>query len=363
MEISWRTRGKTPDNAAMGCLSPGRRASTALNRSFSLLAGLSLAVSGCAGKEGLVREEVRIPDEKGTLAGVLDLPPGPGPHPAILIVPGSGPATRGFPMYAALAEHWVNRGFAVLRYDKRGTGGSAGDWTRESFQDRADDVVAWTTYLRGRADIRTDRVGLCGHSQGGWIAPLAAASAPRDVAFLLILAGAAVTPAGQDLSSTRHRLLQAGFEEGAAAEAVAFKRALHDLARQGKVEEAEVARLLKGAARSPWFSIVCPPELKIEELCGLMRYLALIMDHDPLPVLERVTCPVLAVFGEKDPFVDPGENAGRMEGALRKGSRDVTLAIVPGAGHRLEPAGATEAGFAEGALNTMDDWLEGRASR
>lgn len=347
----------------MCCLSRGRHASIAVSRSFSLLAVLSLAMCGCAGKEGLVREEFRIPDGKGTLAGVLDLPTGPGPHPAILIVPGSGPATREFPMYAALAEHWVNRGFAVLRYDKRGTGGSAGDWTRESFRDRADDVVALTAWLRSRADIRADRVGLCGHSQGGWIAPLAAASAPRDVAFLLILAGAAVSPAEQDLSSTRHRLLQAGFEEGAAAEAVAFKRALHDLARQGKVEEVEVARLLEGASRSPWFPNVCPPELKVEELCALMRYLALIMDHDPLPVLERVACPVLAVFGEKDPFVDPGENAGRMEAALRKGSRDVTLVIVPGAAHRLEPAGATAAGFADGALDAMDDWLEGRACR
>ncbi|MBI2923134.1 MAG: alpha/beta hydrolase [Planctomycetes bacterium] len=339
------------------------RVSMSVNRAFPILAGLSFLMGGCAGKEGLVREEVRIQSVKGILAGVLELPPGPGPHPAILIVPGSGPATREFPLYAALAEHWLSRGIAVLRYDKRGTGGSAGDWSSETFQERADDVVALAAYLRDRADIRSDRVGLCGHSQGGWIAPLAAASAPREIAFLVILAGAAMTPAEQDLSSTRHRLLQAGFAESAAEEAVSLKRALHDLARHGRAEEAEVSRLLEAASGHTWFSSVFPPNLKVAELCGLMRYLGLIMDHDPLPVLQRVSCPVLAVFGGKDPFVDPLENSAPMEQALRQGSHDVTIRIVPTAGHRLEPAGEGGRGFAEGALEGIDDWLEPRTTR
>ena len=334
-----------------------------LGRSIAILAAWIPWVAGCAGSEGSVREEIQVHSGGNTLGGVLELPPGPGPHPTIVIVPGSGPATREFPMYAELARHWVSRGFAVLRYDKRGTGASTGDWTRETFRERADDVLALTAHLRGRKDIRADGVGLCGHSQGGWIAPLAASSRPDELAFLVILAGAAVTPAEQDLSSTRHRLLRSGFDDASAEEAVALKRALHALVRQGKVEEAEVARLLEGASRNAWYPQVFPPDLKVDALCSLMRYLGLIMDHAPRPVLERISCPVLAVFGEADPFVDLSENAGPMEESLRRGSRDVTILRVPGAGHRLEPAGTNSSGFAAGALEALDAWLDARVKR
>ncbi|MCI0343233.1 MAG: alpha/beta hydrolase [Planctomycetales bacterium] len=324
------------------------------------LAGVSLGPSGCAGAGAPSREEVAVRVGDVTLAGVLEVPPGPGPHPAIVIVPGSGPASREFPLYADLARHWLERGFAVLRYDKRGAGGSTGDWSRETFQERADDVRALAALLRARPDIRADRVGLCGHSQGGWIAPLAASAGPREIAFLVILAGSAETPAEQDLSSTRHRLRAAGFDETAAGEAVALKRALHDLARGGTVEPTGVARLLDAASDRPWFRSVIPPGLDVGEVCRLLRHLALIMDHAAEPVLEQVSCPVLALFGEKDPFVDPAENAGRMERALRRGTRDVSVQVVPGAGHRLEPAGTSGRGFAAGVLEALDSWLEAR---
>ncbi len=326
----------------------------------ALLLWASLGSLGCAAPgTRTTAEEVRLRIGKDAVAGVLDLPSGPGPHPAILLVPGSGPADREFPLYLALARHWVSRGIAVLRYDKRGTGRSSGDWSRETFLERAADVSALAGWLREHRDIRPDRVGLCGHSQGGWIAPLAASRDP-EVAFLVILAGAAVTPAEQDLSSTRHKILQAGLGESAAEEAVAFKRDLHRIARDRKASEEELGRLIAGVSNRPWFPHVMPPDLRLDQIALLLRYLALIMDHDPVPVLERIGCPVLAIFGERDPYAAPSENAARMEQALRRGSPDVSVQVIPGMGHRLESADGGGEGFALGALEALDSWLDRR---
>lgn len=296
-------------------------------------------------------EEVLIPCTQGDLGACLDLPKGPGAHPVLVIVPGSGPATRDFPLYAALARHGVETGFAVLRYDKRGAGRSAGDWASEGFEARAKDVREIVAWLGKRPDIRKDRILLCGHSQGGWIAPLAASQDP-GVAGLVILAGAAVTPAEQDLSSTRQRMCQMGFSEKEAEEAVAFKRLLHHAAGPEAVED-----LLKTHEGKPWMAKLIPPGTPTKALWDALRHLALIGDHQPIPVLEQVRCPVLALFGEKDPFVPSPENLEPMRKALLKGGKDVTVTLVPGAGHCFE---GKSGAFAEGFLKEVDGWLASR---
>ena len=79
------------------------------------------------------------------------------------------------------ARFLIRHGIAVLGYDKRGVGGSTGNWNTASFDDLADDVVAAFAYLKARGDIDGRQIGLLGVSQGGWIMPLAAVRA-KDIA-------------------------------------------------------------------------------------------------------------------------------------------------------------------------------------
>ena len=78
-------------------------------------------------------------------------------------------------MYRSIGEYLVQRGFAVLLYDKRGVGGSTGDWESETFDERAQDVAAMVKYLQSRPEIDPNRIGLIGHSQGAYIPPLVVA--------------------------------------------------------------------------------------------------------------------------------------------------------------------------------------------
>src|SRR2546425_12266607 len=98
---------------------------------------------------------------------------------------------------------------AVLGYDKRGVGGSTGDWRTASFEDLAGDVVAAFEYLKTRSDVDGTQIGLLGWSQAGWVMPIAAVRAP-DIAFLISVSGAAIVPAETTFDEARREMAVAG---------------------------------------------------------------------------------------------------------------------------------------------------------
>jgi len=93
--------------------------------------------------------------------------------------------------------------------------------------------------------------------------------------------------------------------------------------------------------------------------------------YDPAPALEKVTCPVLMLFGELDLQVPPSQNKEPMENALQKGgNRDFKTIIFPKANHLFL---STETGnpgeyptlpkeFVPGFLETMKDWIAARVT-
>src|SRR5208282_3164330 len=86
----------------------------------------------------------------------------------------------------------LNRdGIAVLRYDKRGVGGSSGDYDAATTADFNSDAQAAVNWLRTQSEIDATRIGMLGHSEGGIIAS-AVAAADRTVAFVVMIAGPCV---------------------------------------------------------------------------------------------------------------------------------------------------------------------------
>src|SRR5262249_12964532 len=98
------------------------------------------------------------------LGGTLTIPNGNGPFPAAVLITGSGANDRdesiaGHRPFLVLADHLTRAGIAVLRVDDRGVGKSGGDFTKATMRDFASDAEAGIEFLRGRSEIRKDRIG------------------------------------------------------------------------------------------------------------------------------------------------------------------------------------------------------------
>ena len=94
----------------------------------TLVVASVIAVSACSAngqaEPCATGQCVPIPSGEITLAAEIDLPPGPGPHPLLVMIHGSGPGTR--QDFAAVVDTYRSIGIGILRYDKRGSGESTG---------------------------------------------------------------------------------------------------------------------------------------------------------------------------------------------------------------------------------------------
>ncbi|MGY2082213.1 alpha/beta hydrolase family protein [Blastococcus sp. SYSU DS0539] len=231
------------------------------------------------------------------LAGTLALPDAPLPVPAVLLAPGSGPLDRAanhrrarFDVSRQLAAALAGAGIASMRYDKRGVGGSPGDWRAAGLHDNVDDLGAALELLRGRPEVDPGRILLIGHSEGAILATaLAARGAP--VRGLVLLAMSA-TP-GEALLRWQARQI--------AATLPAPVRFLLRLLRT------DLER--KVAANHERIRATRTDVTRIGGARVNARWTREFMAHDPREDLRRTTVPVLAITGAKDLQVQPADLA------------------------------------------------------
>jgi uncharacterized protein len=295
-------------------------------------------------------EDVMINTGAVTLAGTLLTPLDGTPAPAVIILPGSGAATRNgsWNIYRNIGEYLVQHGIAVLMYDKRGVGDSTGDWESETFDERAQDVAALVAYLRSHTEIDPKRIGLVGHSQGAYIAPLVVAEHSNDIKFVVMLAGSGQKVWDQVLTNERAETLDNGLSERDVENKIA------DLESQ-----LEFIRTVQSPCRA----------LKAHYLC-------FVLDYDPAPALEKLTLPTLALYAELDTQVPPDMNIPLVESALRiAGNTDYTIHTFDKTNHwfaQVEIGTTTEMReltqhgkidqyeFVSGFLDTLCDWITSR---
>jgi pimeloyl-ACP methyl ester carboxylesterase len=332
-----------------------------------------------------VEEEVSYKSGPLTFAGTFTRPKGDGPFPAVLLITGSGAQDRdetilGHKLFLVLADHLTRKGIAVLRVDDRGVGGSTGVLSDAGIEEQADDVLAGVAYLKSRKDVRANRIGLIGHSEGGMVAPLVA-SQSKDVAFIVLLAGPGVTGeevlvrqfedvakaqqqvTAEDLAKARDRQRR-GFaivKEG--PDAATIRRRLLQL------EQEELAKL-SDTERKEYEGAKAQAAMQLE--MSLTPWFRSFVRYDPQPVLAKVSVPVLALNGDKDVQVAVKENLDAIAKALRGGGNtDVTVKELAGLNHLFQHSetgaiaeyGKIQETFAPEALEEISAWLLPRAGR
>ena len=312
------------------------------------------------------------------LAGMLTLPEGEGPFPAVLLITGSGPQNRdgelmGHQPFLVLADYLTRRGVAVLRVDDRGVGKSTGDFGAATSRDFADDALAGVRFLKSRKDIHPRQIGLVGHSEGGLVAPLVSTQS-KDVAYLVLLAGPGVT--GEEIIQRQtERIMQAG---GMAPEGIQSSLALQgrlfeilrqepDAARaEQKMTEAVQAAAAKMTDDQKQASGLAGDGPRVLAKRLNTPWFRFFLAYDPKTTLRKVKVPVLALNGEKDLQVIAKENLAAIARALQEGgNRQVQTRELPGLNHLFQTAqtGAPaeyaqiEETFAPVALQQIGDWI------
>lgn len=162
-------------------------------------------------------EDVAFRSADGTeLRGTIYLPTGAvqeARRAATVMVHGSGPQDRdGYAsIIAVMADELAANGRIVLTFDKRGSGGSAGDGNRAGFDTLAEDALAGLRTLAARDDVDSAKIGIAGSSQAGWVAAHAVQRNPVVADVLLLgAAGSAMTVIEQNLHNTQVRMGCAG---------------------------------------------------------------------------------------------------------------------------------------------------------
>jgi pimeloyl-ACP methyl ester carboxylesterase len=334
-------------------------------------------------------EEVTFPGggEGVELAGTLTLPEGPGPHPAIVLMSGSGAQDRDESLrpastlkpFAIIADALTRAGVAVLRYDDRGVGGSTGDYAEATVEELAADGEAALEYLRDREDIDRDRIGILGHSEGGLYAAMLAARDP-GIAFVVGMAAPAADGTSLLIEQQAAILRAEGGTEEEVALAHDFAATAMPLARDGDragFEEAgrdyfsalwnrlsDEEKVLAGD-REAFL------ERQVQALEGLHSdQVRSLMAYDPAPDWAQVGVPVLGLYGANDVQVVLEQNETALREAIeRDGGTNLTVVVLPDANHLFQ---ASETGavseystlapeFTADFLPTLVDWVTDQA--
>ncbi len=318
------------------------------------------------------------------LAGTLTMPQESGQYPAVVLVSGSGPQDRdeslmGHKPFHVIADYLTRRGVVVLRFDDRGVGESTGDFSSATSRDFATDAASAVAFLKTHADVDADRIGLVGHSEGGLIAPIVEAELDAGLAHFVMLSGPGVD-GGTILTSqseAMHKAMGSSPEEMARAKKVVL-RMVQAIANNATDEEIEELieelieeELKNAAAESPDKD----EEAKKMEADMVRKQLTMMnspwfrffVSYDPVPNLEKVTCPVLALNGSNDLQVLPELNLPVIEKALSEGgNQDFACIEMPGLNHLFQESKTgspteyqliTET-FSPKALKLIADWVE-----
>jgi dipeptidyl aminopeptidase/acylaminoacyl peptidase len=288
-----------------------------------------------------------------TLAGTLLLPRGQGRVPAVVFLHGSGAEGRWASRY--LAGQIAARGIASLIFDKRGVGGSSGDWRLAGPDDLAADAVAAVARLLEEPRIDPKRIGVHGHSQGGTLAPMVAVRSPH-VAFIIASAAAGLPTDSVEVFSVLNSVLPAATTADDSASATQYARELVSVAYHARPRARldSLAERLKGR---PWFF---PPPAADNQYWSFSRVFA---TYDPIDWWPRVKVPVLLVYGADDQRVPAAASASRIGSALRVGGNtQLTVQMHPGADHtfRLRPGPSGWPVTAPDYVPSLLSWLAQR---
>lgn len=319
-------------------------------------------------------EDVRFQSIDGTwLAGTLTRPAGKKSPLVVVLVAGSGPADRdasimGHKPFLVLADHLTRKGYAVLRFDKRGVMRSGGAFADAALPNLINDAKGAVRHLATSKQFSA--IGLLGHSEGSAVVAEAARN-NKDVSFVVSVAGVGLPGIDAIVLQDDAELKLKGvsdadrkvvtdytrrFYQAVAKHADVAAREADITSLKASINEAELPLIKQHTAG--WVT-VSMSEARGERLRALLL-------SNAAASYAALTVPVLALNGDKDVQVPAAENLAGLKHALRANKRAQVVGL-PNLNHLLQTANTglmeeypqIEETMAPLALTTISDYLNG----
>lgn len=319
------------------------------------------------------------PESGLKIAGTITRPFEDGKYPAAVLFAGSGPMNRDSKVMqhkplADIADYLTRQGIVVLRYDKRGIGGSEGEFTSATYKEFTSDARAMIEYLSHQPFVDTNSLGVIGHSEGGIISQLIGVSHPELIDYMVLLA----SPATPTIEILVHQnivgigdYLMAGKEDDMKE---GCRKLFNSIIAEKATRESDSINLMAfnekvmGMVKQEHKEIIAkrlyqPDAIKMNLNTYRSPYFQEFLKYVPMENLKKITCPVLAIIGEKDSQVPAKENLKATKEAL--GERVLTkeypmlnhLFLVCNTGSFMEYA-SLQGSFSEDVLKDIAKWIK-----
>jgi pimeloyl-ACP methyl ester carboxylesterase len=316
-----------------------------------------------------------------TLAGTLTIPEGASPAPVVILMSGSGPQDRDESLapfarirpFAIIPDALARGGIATLRYDDRGVGESTGDYSSADIGVLTADGKAAVDFAAARPEVDPDRIGMLGHSEGGAYLATLAATDPR-IAFGVGMAAPATNGSVLLAAQNVARVRSQGLPEEEVEHTSRFVERAFDAVLRGDDEAVEHAirdtygalfdRRFAGTRRERKTFVDQQVRAQLPVLTSVWYRSLLAMNFQA--EWERVSIPILGLYGGKDVHVPATQEAPALRRALeRAGNSNFEIVTLPDANHLFQRAhtgavaeyGTLEAAFTPDLLPTLVDWV------
>jgi hypothetical protein len=324
-------------------------------------------------------------DKSIQYGATITIPNGEGPFPAIIMSTGSGQQNRdeeifGHKPFAVIADYLTKKGYIVLRVDDQGIGKTTGNVAFSTTNDFVKDILVGINYLKGRKEVDKSKIGIMGHSEGGLIAPMAAAG-NKDINFIVMLAGPGIDNVSLMEEQNAAVLRSYGMKKEYIDAYLPLYSEIAMTIANAKTEK-EAFDMISTSVNN-WKNKTDPKIVSsttgitdeaskrkfINEFASLYEapWWRVFMGLNVQDYLKKLDCKVLALNGEKDIQVVSQSNlAGIRETLSKSRSPKYDVQEMPGLNHLFqkcktctaEEYGAIDETFSPDALKVIGDWLD-----
>jgi uncharacterized protein len=282
-------------------------------------------------------EEVEFTNGSIKLSGTLYLPQQGGQLPAIAVTHGSGKEGKSQEGYISLASTLAKAGYVTLIYDKRGVGQSGGVYVETPDMNiPAGDLMEAVNYLATRNEVDKKRIGVYGHSQGGWVAPLAAVTS-SNISFVMVSCGGGVSIRETVLYNLRFQLQPYQPKDRDAV--IEMIRKLYIYLATGD-SYSSTNLMYEQMIKESWFPLLRgmgftdklpPPSLLKDPVFDFFCNIS----YDPQPTLQLLSKPVFVLLAGKDELVPTEQSKLQWEEAFGSLERRklMPLTVLPDENH------------------------------